>query len=52
MEISVVIGRLLDRLPELELAPGARPLRAPSPILNGLVRMPVVAGAPRESAHA
>ncbi len=52
MEISVVIGRLLDRLPELELAPGARPLRAPSPILNGLVRLPVVTGAPRESAHA
>ena len=47
MEIGVVIGRLLERLPELELEPGARPLRAPRPIITGLLRLPVVAGAAR-----
>ncbi len=47
MEIAVVIGRLLERLPELALAPGTRPTRAASPIVNGLARMPVVSGAAR-----
>jgi cytochrome P450 family 142 subfamily A polypeptide 1 len=42
MEIRVAVGRLLERLPDLELAPGTRPERAFSPIINGLVSMPVV----------
>ncbi len=42
MEIRVTLERLLTRLPDLQLAPGARLERHPSSIVNGLVHMPVV----------
>jgi cytochrome P450 len=42
MEIRVVIGRLLERLPDLQLAPGAQPTRFASAIVNGLTQLPAV----------
>jgi cytochrome P450 family 142 subfamily A polypeptide 1 len=42
MEIRVAIGRILERLPDLTLAPGAQLLRFRSPIVNGLTQMPAV----------
>ncbi|MEE2664020.1 MAG: cytochrome P450 [Myxococcota bacterium] len=42
MEIRVVIGRLLERLPDLQLAPGSQPTRFASSIVNGLTKLPAV----------
>jgi cytochrome P450 family 142 subfamily A polypeptide 1 len=42
MEIEVVIGRILERLPDLELAPGEAVVETPHPIIRWLERMPVV----------
>ena len=42
MEIGNAIFRLLERLPDLELAPGTQPTRFPSPIVNGLLNLPAV----------
>jgi cytochrome P450 len=41
MEIATVIGALLDRLPDLRLAPGARVREARNPILAAIEEMPV-----------
>ena len=41
MEIEVVIGRILERLPDLQLAPGAAVVEVPHPIIAWLERMPV-----------
>jgi len=40
MEIGNTVQRLIERLPDLELAAGTEPTRFPSPIVNGLARMP------------
>ena len=48
MEIRHTIDRLLDRLPDLELAPGRPPCRFFSPIVNGLSEMPAVFTPPRD----
>jgi cytochrome P450 len=45
MEIATVIGALLERLPDLRLAPGARVRFARNPILAAIEDMPVVFGA-------
>jgi cytochrome P450 family 142 subfamily A polypeptide 1 len=42
MEIRNAVARLIERLPDLELAPGTEPTRFPSAIVNGLVHMPTV----------
>jgi cytochrome P450 len=42
MEIATVIGALLERLPDLRLAPGARVCFARNPILAAIDEMPVV----------
>ena len=42
MEIRVTLERVLARLPDLQLAPGARLERHASSIVNGLVHMPAV----------
>ena len=42
MEIEVVIGRILERLPDLQLAPGEAVVESPHPIIAWLERMPVV----------
>jgi cytochrome P450 len=41
MEIETVIGALLERLPDLRLAPGARVREARNPILSAIEEMPV-----------
>ena len=41
MEIETVIGALLERLPDLHLAPGARIREARNPILAAIEEMPV-----------
>jgi cytochrome P450 family 142 subfamily A polypeptide 1 len=41
MEIETVIGALLDRLPDLRLAPGAHVREAKNPILAAIDEMPV-----------
>jgi cytochrome P450 len=41
MEIEVVIGALLERLPDLRLVPGARVREARNPILSAIEEMPV-----------
>jgi cytochrome P450 family 142 subfamily A polypeptide 1 len=41
MEIATVIGALLERLPDLRLAPGARVCFARNPILTAIEEMPV-----------
>jgi cytochrome P450 len=41
MEIATVIGALLERLPDLRLAPGARVREARNPILAAIEEMPV-----------
>jgi cytochrome P450 len=42
MEMRVVIGRVLERLPDLELDAGARPSFFRSAVMNGLTRLPAV----------
>jgi cytochrome P450 family 142 subfamily A polypeptide 1 len=42
MEIRVTLARVLTRLPDLQMAPGAKLERHPSSIVNGLVHMPVI----------
>ena len=42
MEIAIVIGALIERLPDLRLAPGARVREANNPILAAIDEMPVV----------
>ena len=42
MEIRVTLERLLERLPELQLAPDGETLRFPSSIVNGLSKLPVI----------
>jgi cytochrome P450 family 142 subfamily A polypeptide 1 len=41
MEIEIVVGRLLERLPDLRLAPGARVREGRNPILASIEEMPV-----------
>src|SRR5262249_35786265 len=41
MEVETVIGALLDRLPDLRLAPGARVREAHNPILSAIEEMSV-----------
>jgi cytochrome P450 family 142 subfamily A polypeptide 1 len=42
LELRVMFEELLRRLPDIELAPDARPTRMPSAFVRGLQRMPVV----------
>ncbi|MBJ22098.1 MAG: cytochrome P450 [bacterium] len=42
MEIGNAVQRLIERLPDLELAPGTEATRFPSAIVNGLAHMPTV----------
>jgi cytochrome P450 len=42
MEIRNTLARLLERLPDLELAPDTQPTRFASTIVNGLAHMPTV----------
>jgi cytochrome P450 family 142 subfamily A polypeptide 1 len=41
LEIRVMYEELLDRLPDVRLAPGAEVVRAPSSFIRGIVSMPV-----------
>jgi cytochrome P450 family 142 subfamily A polypeptide 1 len=42
MEIEVVIGRVLERLPGLHLEPGTRPVGGEHAIVRAVEKMPVV----------
>jgi cytochrome P450 len=41
MEIRVVLGRILERLPEIRLAEGGRAVPTPSALIDGLDELPV-----------
>jgi cytochrome P450 family 142 subfamily A polypeptide 1 len=42
LELRIMLGELLRRLPDIELAPGTTPVYAPSSFVRGIVAMPVV----------
>ena len=42
MEVATVVGRLVERLPDLALDPDDAPVRTRSPIVNGMIRLPVI----------
>lgn len=42
IELRIVFEELLRRLPDIQVAPGATPVRIPSPLVRGIASLPVV----------
>jgi cytochrome P450 family 142 subfamily A polypeptide 1 len=42
MELGVMVQALLERLPDMRVAPGARPKREASTLVRGIASLPVV----------
>lgn len=51
-EMRIMIQELLRRLPDIDLAPGAKPERVLSPLIRGIAKMPVVFTPERQRAAA
>lgn len=50
-EIRAMLGELMARLPDLELAPGTQPVRIPSPLVRAIASMPVAFTAEQPDRH-
>lgn len=52
IEIRIMFEELLRRLPDIQVAPGAKPVRTPSPLVRGIASLPVVFTPERQAAAA
>lgn len=50
-ELRIMFEQLLRRLPDIQLAPGTKPRRAPSPLIRNVASMPVVFTPERSAAR-
>ncbi len=52
IEIRILFEELLRRVPDIQVAPGAKPVRTPSPLVRGIASLPVVFTPERQAAVA